>query len=91
MPSWAAVVAEIISCRTPRDCELRLPRGSHMVLEVAAEVPSIAEYVSGITGTITELSPQSLTALKLSPWMSQSSTPVDRLYLKWEVQHTPRL
>jgi hypothetical protein len=68
-----------------------MPRGSHMVLEVAAEVPSIAEYVSGITGTITELSPQSLTALKLSPWMSLRGAPVDRLYLKVSVQQVFQL
>ena len=70
---------------------MRLPRGSSMAEEVAAEVPSSAEYVPGITGTITELSPQSLTALKLSPWMSQIRATVDRLYLKGWVQHTPRL
>ena len=59
--SWAAVAAENISCRTPRDCELRMPRGSDMAMEVAVEVPSSAEYVSGITGTITELTSQSQT------------------------------
>ena len=38
-----AVAAEKISCTTARECELRMPRGSRMVLEVAVEVPSSAE------------------------------------------------
>ena len=63
-----------------------MPRGRDMAMEVAAEVPSSAEYVSGITGTITELPSQSLTALKLSPWMQLAGGTVDRLYLKVSVQ-----
>ena len=57
--SWAAVAAEEISCRTPRDCEFRMPRGSHMVLEVGVLVPESVRHVSGFTGTITELPSQS--------------------------------
>ena len=68
-----------------------MPRGSRMVVEVAVLVSESVRHVSGFTGTITELSPQSLTALKLSPWMSQIEATVDRLYLKGEVHHTPRL
>ena len=85
------MVAEIISCRTPRDCELRLPRGTGMAAEVAVVRTGGATCLRHFTGTITELSPQSLTALKLSPWMSLSRATVDRLYLKGWVQHTPRL
>jgi len=68
-----------------------MARGRDMAMEVAVEVQHAAACLQQITGTITGLSPQSLTALKLSPWMSQSCTPVDRLYLKGWVQHTPRL
>ena len=68
-----------------------MPRGSSMAEEVAAEVPSSAAYVSGFTGTITELPPQSLTALGLSPWMQLAARAVDRLDLERLVQHDPRL
>jgi len=68
-----------------------MPRGSHMAMGVAAEVQHAAACLQQITGTITELSPQSLTALKLSPRMSQMRATVDRLYLKGWVQHDPRL
>ena len=44
-----------------------------------------------ITGTITEHSPQSLTALKLSPWMQLAAAPVDCLYPKRSVQQVFRL
>ena len=59
--SWAAVAAEKISCWSPRDCELRLARGSHMALEVAVEVQHAAACLQQITGTITELASQSQT------------------------------
>jgi hypothetical protein len=62
-----------------------------MAMEVGVLVPESVRHVSGFTGTITELPPQSLTALKLSPWMSQMEATVDRPYLKGWVQHTPRL
>ena len=68
-----------------------MPRGSNMALEVAVLVFESAACLRHFTGTITGLSPQSWTALKLSPWMSQSSTPVDCLYLKVWVQHPTRL
>ena len=70
---------------------MRLPRGSSMAEEVAAEVPSSAAYVSGFTGTITELPPQSLTALELSPWMQLAARAVDRLDLERLVQQATRL
>ena len=82
MPSSLQFLAEQGSCWSARDCDLRMPRGSSMAEEVAAEVPSSAEYVPGITGTITELPPQSLTALKLSPWMQLAGGTVDLLYPK---------
>ena len=68
-----------------------MPRGSRMALEVAVVRTGSAACAQQFTGTITEHPPQSLTALKLSPWMSQIEATVDRLYLKGRVQHTPRL
>jgi hypothetical protein len=63
-----------------------MPRGSHMVLEVAAEVPSIAEYVSGITGTFTELLSQPQPPMSPGRCRSLTARAVDRLYLKGWLQ-----
>jgi len=68
-----------------------MPRGSSMAEEVSMLVPSSAAYVSGFTGTITELPSQSLTALELSPWMSLMEATVDRLDLERLVQQAARL
>jgi hypothetical protein len=89
--SWAAVAAEIISCTTPRECELRMPRGSHMAMEVAVVRTGSAACLRQTTGTITELPSQAQTVYSPGRCRSLSDGAVDRLYLKWEVQHTPRL
>ena len=68
-----------------------MPRGSRMVVEVVVVRTGSAACAQQFTGTITEHPPQSLTALKLSPWMQLAARTVDRLYLKGRVQHTPRL
>ena len=68
-----------------------MPRGTGMAAEVAVVRTGGATCLRQIAGTITELSPQSLTALKLSRWMSQMEATVDRLYLKGWVQHPTRL
>ena len=70
---------------------MRLPRGSSMAAEVSVLVSESARHVSGFTGTITELSPQSLTALELSPWMQLAAGTVDRLDLERLVQQAARL
>ena len=59
-----------------------MERGTGMAAEVAVLVSESVRHVSEFTGTITELPPQSLTALELSPWMPLSDAPVDRLDLK---------
>ena len=85
------MAAEIISCTTPRDCELRLPRGSRMVLEVAVLVFESVRQVFEITGTITELPSQPQTVYSPGRCRSLSDGAVDRLYLKGWVQHPTRL
>ena len=90
-PSSAAVVAENISCRTPRDCDLRMARGTGMALEVAMLVFESAACLRHFTGTITELPSQAQTVYSPARCRSLSSATVDRLYLKGWVQHTPRL
>ena len=85
------MVAEIISCRTPRDCELRLPRGSRMALEVAVLVFESVRHVFEITGTITELPSQAQTVYSPARCRSLSGATVDRLYLKVSVQQVFQL
>ena len=84
--SWAAVVAEIISCRTPRDCELRLARGRDMATEVAVLVFESAACLRHFTGTITELLSQPQTVWSPARCRSLSDATVDRLYLKGSVR-----
>ena len=85
------MVAEIISCRTPRDCELRLPRGSRMALEVAVLVFERARHVFEITGTITELPSQAQAVYSPARYRSPTGGAVDRLYLKVWVQQVFQL
>jgi len=68
-----------------------MPRGSRMAAEVAVLVSESVRHVSGITGTITELLSQPQTVYSPGRCRSLSDAPVDRLYLKGWVQHTPRL
>ena len=68
-----------------------MPRGSRMVLEVAMLVFESARHLFEITGTITELPSQAQTVYSPGRCRSLSDAPVDRLYLKGWVQHTPRL
>ena len=68
-----------------------MARGSSMVLEVAVLVFESARHVFEITGTITELPSQAQTVYSPARCRSLTARTVDRLYLKWEVQHTPRL
>lgn len=68
-----------------------MPRGSHMVLEVAVLVSESVRHVSGFTGTITELPSQAQTVYSPGRCRSLRGAPVDRLYPKVQVQHTPRL
>ena len=91
MPSSLRFLAEQGSCWSAPDCELRLPRGTGMAAEVAVARTGGVACLRQITGTITELSPQSLTALELSPWMSLMEATVDRLDLERLVQQATRL
>ena len=68
-----------------------MPRGSHMVLEVAVVRTGSAACLRQTTGTITELPSQAQTVYSPGRCRSLSDATVDRLYLKWEVQHDPRL
>ena len=68
-----------------------MPRGSHMVLEVAVLVFESVRQVFEITGTITELPSQPQTVWSPGRCRSLSDGTVDRLYLEVLVQHTPRL
>jgi len=89
--SWAAVAAEKISCWSPRDCELRLARGSHMAAEVSTRVCHSVPCMIHVTGTITELPSQSQPPMSPGRCRSLNIATVDRLYLKVEVQHATRL
>ena len=85
------MVAEIISCRTPLDCELRLPRGSRMAMEVGMLVFESARHVLEFTGTITELPSQAQTVYSPGRCRSLSRATVGRLYLKVSVQQVFQL
>ena len=68
-----------------------MTRGSRMAAEVGVLVFESVRYVFEFTGTITEPQPQSQTAYSPARCLSPTAAPVDRLYLKGWVQHTPRL
>ena len=68
-----------------------MARGTGMAAEVAVLVFESARHVFEITGTITELPSPAQTVYSPGRCRSLSDGTVDRLYLKWEVQHTPRL